>query len=177
MWSPKTLTPEQQQERRLTATRLLQSGQLTQGQVAREIGVSRQSVSRWAQQLTSVGGQALCRRPHTGRNPSLSVAQWQTVLTTLRAGAQASGFPTERWTLARIQSVISGRFGVRYNAHYLSERLHALGWSVQVPEVTARERNEALVQAWLRDDWPRIKKKRIVKERKSPSWTRSASRS
>jgi len=134
-------------ERRLAAVPLLQESTLSQSEIARTLGVSRQSVCRWARQLDASGKPGLAPRRHTGRPSYLSAEQWQMVLATLRNGAQAAGFPTERWTLSRIAQVIEKQFGVHYNANYLSVRLHSLGWSVQVPDVTARERNEELVQA------------------------------
>ena len=165
------------EERRLSAMSLLRGGDLSQGEIARTLGVSRQSVSRWSQALRSAGESGLSIHRPPGRPPLVSSAQWQTVFTTLKAGAEASGFSTDRWTLSRIAQVIERLFGVRYNSHYLSKRLHSLGWSVQAPAVAARERDEELVRAWLRGDWPRILKKRGVWEHESPSWTRRASRS
>jgi transposase len=172
MWLPQHLTSSQKEERRLAAASLVQSGvqsgRQSQAQIARELGVSRQIVSRWVKQLQSGGTQALLHRRPSGRPACLTSSQWQAVLSILREGAQASGFATERWTLLRIAQMIKKRFGVSYHPHYLSERLHALGWSVQTPEVVARERDEQLVQAWLRGDWPRILKKRNASERRSP---------
>lgn len=158
MWQPSNLTPEQKEERRLVAVALLQSGRMSQAQIARHLGVSRRTISIWARHITEGGKDALRRRVHPGRKPRLDAKQWQQVLDTLQQGAQAAGFPTERWTLSRIQSVILDQFGVHYNAHYLSERLHRLDWSVQEPAAPARERNDQLVEAWLKGDWPRIKK-------------------
>lgn len=158
MWQPSNLTPEQREERRLVAAALLQAGHLSQAQIARHLGVSRRTVSIWARQLTEGGEEALHRRLHAGRKPRLDATQWQQLLQTLHQGAQAAGFPTERWTLVRIQSVIAQQFGVHYNAHYLSACLHRLHWSVQQPATPARERSDLLVQAWLQGDWPRIKK-------------------
>src|SRR5262245_65379724 len=51
MWQPQRLTPEQLEERRLEAGRLLRAGQLSQAEIARHLGVSRTAVSRWAQRL------------------------------------------------------------------------------------------------------------------------------
>ena|SRR5437868_2847516 len=158
MWQPRNLTPEQKEERRLAAAHLLQTGQSSHAQIARQFGVSRRTVIRWGHQLAAGGEKALCRRVQTGRKPRLDAPQWQQVLATLQQGGQAAGFPTERWTLARIQSVIVQQFGVVYNAHYLSQRLHGLGWSAQEPGVSPQERSEMLVEAWLKGDWPRIKK-------------------
>ncbi len=158
MWQPRNLTPAQKEERRLAAARLLQTGQYSHTQIARDFGVSRRTVLRWAYQLRAGGEKALHRRVPTGRKPRLEAQQWQQVLDTLQQGAQAAGFPTQRWTLSRIQSVILQQFGVRYNAHYLGKCLHRLNWSVQEPAAPARERSDLLVEAWLKGDWPRIKK-------------------
>jgi transposase len=89
----------------------------------------------------------------------LGAQQWQELLDILAQGATRSGFATERWTLPRIRAVIERRFGVTYHADYLSVRLRDLGWTVQVPAVRARERDEELIRAWLDRDWPRIKKR------------------
>ncbi len=159
MWQPSKLTTQQKEERRREAARLLQQG-WSPTAVARHLRVNRKTVYRWMQRLAQGGVRALDSQPKPGRKPRLTTQQWQQVLDMLQQGAQAAGFATERWTLARIQRVVRQKFGVQYNARYLSERLHRLGWSVQKPAVYARERSDELVQAWLRGDWPRIQKKR-----------------
>lgn len=98
-------------------------------------------------------------RPKSGRPPRLAPQQWQDLLKILEEGAIHSGFQTERWTLPRIRDVIAHRFGVNYHPAYLSVKLRELGWSVQIPEVQARERDEALIRTWIERDWPRIKKR------------------
>jgi transposase len=171
MWHPKHLTRNQREERRLEAGRLLQTGQLSYAEIARRLGVSRMAVSTWARQLHQRQGDmtSLHTRPIPGRPARLSAEQWQRVLAVLQQGALQAGFDTERWTLLRIRAVILVAFGVRYHAHYLARRLRALGWSPQQPAVYARERDEALVQAWLTHDWPHIKKRLSAKGRKSCS--------
>lgn len=165
MWQPKRLTTQQKYERRLTAARLLQEGQMSQAQIARHLGVHRQSVSRWAQQLEQGGLQVLRCRDKVGRKPHLDASQWQQVLNLLQEGAQAAGFTTERWTLWRIQWLIQEKFEVCYNTNYLSQKLHQLGWSTQKPAVYARERSDELVQAWLKGGWPRIQQRLSTWER------------
>jgi transposase len=161
MWRPRKLTPEQLEERRLEAGRLLRAGRLSQSEIARRLGVSRMAVSQWAKRLRDSphGFATLRRRPKSGRPPRLTTPQWRQLLEILRRGAIRSGFETERWTLPRVRDVIQRRFGVTYHAHYLSARLKDLGWSAQVPAVRARERDEDVIRAWLDRDWPRIKKK------------------
>jgi transposase len=158
MWQPSKLTTQQKEERRQEAARLLQQGWAPTA-VARYMRVNRKTVYRWSQRLARGGIRALASQPKPGRKPRLTPQQWQQVLDVLQQGAQAAGFETQRWTLSRIQRVVRQEFGVRYNARYLSERLHRLGWSVQKPAVYARERSDELVEAWLRGDWPRIQKK------------------
>lgn len=161
IWRPRHLTRTQREERRLEAARLLQTGQLSQAEIARRMGVSRMAVSKWAKQLRQHRNDpaSLRRRPVPGRPSRLAAAQWQHVLQRLAQGALRAGFETERWTLQRIRALIVVEFGVHSHAHYLACRLKALGWSPQEPAVYARERDDALVQAWLTRDWRRIKKK------------------
>src|ERR671917_1491742 len=176
IWRPRHLTRSQLEERRLEAGRLLQAGQLSHADIARRLGVSRMAVSTWAQQLRQHQGDigSLHTQPIPGRPARLSVEQWQRVLAVLKEGALKAGFDTDRWTLLRIRAVILVTFGVRYHAHYLARRLKALGWSAQQPAVYARERDDALVQAWLTHDWPQIKKRLAANKRKSSSWMKPA---
>lgn len=161
MWQPRKLTAEQLEERRLEAGRLLRAGRLSQIQIARRLGVSRAAVSQWAHPLRRCpkGLAPLLRRPKPGRPSRLTAKQWQELLAILKEGAVQSGFDTERWTMPRVRAVIRRRWGVTYHADYLSIRLRALGWTPQVPDVEAAERDEELIRAWLHRDWPRIKKK------------------
>ena len=171
IWRPKHLTRSQREARRLEAGRLLQAGQLSYADIARRFGVSRMAVSTWARQLYQHQGDMASLHTHAipGRPARLRPEQWQRVLAVLKEGALKAGFDTDRWTLRRIRAVILVAFGVRYHAHDLSRRLKALGWSPQQPAVYARERDDALVQAWLTHDWPRMKKRLAANRRRSCS--------
>src|SRR5207253_7293616 len=113
--------------------------------------------TQWRQRVDRDGRRARRRRRPSGRTARLSAAQWDQLVTLLQQGAGAAGFETERWTLRRIARVIARTFGVRYHFRSLGRALHARGWSPQRPRPQARERDEALIAAWLRRDWPRIK--------------------
>ena len=69
VWRPAHLTPEQMEERRLAAARLLRQGRLSQAEIARQLGVSRASVCRWAATLAQEGRRGLEARPIPGRSP------------------------------------------------------------------------------------------------------------
>jgi transposase len=175
-WSPSRLTPAQLEARRFEAVRLLRAGKLKPAEIARALGVSRQSVHRWQQTLAETGRAGLKRRPHTGRPPTLTAKQWQRLARILANGATAAGFDTERWTLRRIAAVADQRLRVRYHFRSFSRVLRARGWSPQRPTTRALERNEALIAAWLRRDWPRLKKGLVEAGASLPSWTKQVTR-
>jgi transposase len=176
MWHPTRLTRAQLEERRLAAGRMLRARRRSQAEIARELGVSRASVTRWKQRLAAAGLRGLrCRRP-PGRPPHLTTAQWGRLFRVLDRGAVGAGFDTERWTLRRIAAVIERTFGVRYHIGALSRALRARRWSPQRPLPQAKERDDALVAAWLRRDWPRIKRGLAAPGERLPSWTRRVTR-
>lgn len=160
----------QREERRLEAGQLLRTTDLSQAAIARIVGVSRTAVTKWKQQIKQLrhGLAGLKNRPRSGRPPRLTAQQWRAVLRQLKRGAQAFGYETERWTLDRIQQLIKQEYGVIYNANYLGDKLRRLGWSPQQPAVYAKERDEELIAAWLRQDWPRIKKSAAARRKHHP---------
>jgi len=158
IWQPLLLTRQQKEERRVAGGRLLQAGHLSQAEIARRLGVSRATVNTWAKQLAAGGLRQLRQRQSAGRPSKLTPAQRRTLVRHLKRGALAAGFPTARWTLARVQRLIEREFRVTYHPKYLNRLLRQLGWTPQVPLPRARERDEALIRAWLTQDWPRIKK-------------------
>lgn len=157
-WKPSRLTREQMEERRLEGGRLLKAGKLPQAEIARRLGVSRMTVSDWAQQVRAGGLHRLRRRKPSGRPSKLTLQQQKALKRILRHGALAAGFDTDRWTLRRVQWVIKHEFGIAYHPNYLNRLLRRLGFSPQQPLPRAAERDDELVKAWLTRDWPRIKK-------------------
>jgi transposase len=175
-WQPQQLTRAQLEERRLAAARLLRDRQLSQAAIARELGVSRASVTRWQRRLADGGLRGLQRCPPSGRPSHLSAAQWRQLFVLLERGPMAAGFATERWTLRRIAVLIERSFGVRYHFRALGRALQARDWTPQQPVPRAKERDEVLIAAWLRRDWPRIKKGLAAAGGRLPSWTRRGTR-
>jgi transposase len=164
-WQPKNLTRKQMSERRTEGVRLLQAGKMSQAQIARHLGVSEATVSKWKKKLGQGGPAALRARKASGRPPKLSAAEKEKLVDMLEQGALAAGFATEQWTQARVKKLIGREFGVHYHRDYISRLLHGLGWSVQKPDPRAMERDEELIRAWLEQDWPRIKKSAAARRR------------
>ncbi len=158
-WKPSRLTRSQMEERRLAGARLLGEGKLSQAKIARELGVDKSTVSQWRTILERTGVEGLKARISGGRPPRLSEQGQQQLLADLRKGAQAHGYPDERWTLSRIAAVLRDSQGIRYDPDHLSVVMRRLGWSVQRPQSKAALRDEQKTQTWLETTLPEELKK------------------
>jgi transposase len=145
------------ERRRRRGARLLAAGE-SQAEVARRVGVSRQTVMRWDRAREEGGMEALRRASHFGRPERLSTAQRQELVGLLKEGALSAGFPTELWTLPRIGQLIEAKFAVKMVDSSVWRLLGRLGWSVQRPAGQARERDERAVRTWKAKRWPELKK-------------------
>jgi transposase len=160
IWKPSTLTRKQMTERRRQGGRWLKRTAMRKAEIARRLGVSRTTVSKWAKQMRRGGLRALHPHRASGRPRKLTHAQERELKRLLRRGALRAGFRPDRWTLPRIQKLIRRKFHVKYHPNYLNRLLARLGFSLQQPLPHARERDEAVIRAWLTHAWPHIKKKR-----------------
>ena len=127
--------------------------------VARMLGVDRRSVRRWKAAHRRRGAKGIEARPTPGRPPKLDRRQRARLERLLLKGARAAGYESDLWTCPRIAEVISEQFGVIYHRDHIGRLLRSLGWSPQRPQRRALERNEERIRGWIREDWPRIKKK------------------
>lgn len=127
-------------------------------EVARAVGSSPSSVTRWKEVIRKHGVEGLKAKPASGRPPRLSLGQKKKLVKILLRGAVTSGYRTDLWTCKRVAEVIEHHFEVRHHPHHVWAILRSLGWSCQKPERQARERDEKAVEKWRRQDWPRIKK-------------------
>ncbi len=96
------------EQRRLLGARLLQQG-VPQAEVARRVGVHRQSVSRWAQQLQRGGQRALKKAGRAGRRPRLRREDLRRIERGLKRGPQALGYETSLWTSWRVAHLMLER--------------------------------------------------------------------
>lgn len=151
------------EERRFSAFRLLAKG-LSEAEVARQVGVHRQSVNRWAQQIERHGREGLRKAARAGRKCRLSETNLKKLESRLKQGPQALGYETNLWTLERVAKLIERDFGVEYHPGHVGWLLGKLGWSCQRPTGRAIERDEGAIQRWKKRDWPKLKKKPSKKD-------------
>jgi|SRR5437870_11518615 len=160
------------EQRRLRGARLLKSG-IPQSEVARQVRVHRQSVSRWAQRLEAGGLSGLRRAARAGRKPRLSAEDLKKIQRGLKRGPETLGYETGLWTAWRVAHLIEEECGVRYHASQAWRILRQLGWSCQRPVGRALERNEKKIRWWKQKRWPEIKKKPGEKAVRSSSSTKA----
>ena len=161
MGNPKGVTRdfEQLESRRLKAARLFDRGR-SQGEVARQLGVHRQSVSRWHQAWKAQGTKALRKAGRAGRKPRLQPAQLALLGQGLKQGPEVLGYGTGLWTTWRVADLIERQTGQRFHPGHVWRILQSLGWSCQRPTGRAIQRDEPAIRRWKRVRWPEIKKKR-----------------
>jgi transposase len=114
------------QARRFRAARLFSAGKRSQAEIARELHISRQSVSRWFEAWGQDKPNWIRGSGRAGRRSKLDGAQLKQVDKALRQGAQAHGFGTDLWTLPRVAAVIERTTGVHYHPGHVWKILEAM---------------------------------------------------
>jgi transposase len=100
---------------RMQAGALFAAGH-AQAEVAHQLGVARQLVSRWHARWRQDGLPALRSAGPTGPGPRLSDAQLAAIDQALRQGARVHGLDTGHWTLDRVWKLL------RHRLHYRLQR-------------------------------------------------------
>jgi transposase len=163
---------EKLEQRRLQAADLLRQG-VHQAEVARRVGVHRQSVSRWAEELKRGGKRALRMAGRAGRRPRLRSEDLRRIEKGLKRGPKALGHETGMWTAWRVAHLIEFECRVKYHPTQAWRILRRLGWSCQRPTGRALERGEEKIRKWKQKRWPEIKKKLKTSSARSFSSTRA----
>ncbi|MEV6150584.1 winged helix-turn-helix domain-containing protein [Nonomuraea sp. NPDC052129] len=167
-------TPAEQERRerlRLQTAQRFEDGESTRD-IARELRVSERSVGRWRAAWQRGGIDALRSQGPVSRE-KLTAAQWARLEAELARGPLTHGFADDqRWTLARIKTLIGRLFHLGYTIEGVGKLLHRHGWSVQVPVQRALERDEEAITAWKEQVWPAVKPPRRTWAPTSASKTR-----
>ena len=145
-------------KKRVLAGRLLLKGKKP-SEVARAVGVGRQTIYTWKGLLDEGGIDALRSAPSRGRPPRLDEAALDGLRQALSQKPTEHGFGTELWTLKRVGVIIQRMHKVKFGQTQIWRLLGAMGFSAQKPERRALERNEEVVRGWKRGTWPVLKKK------------------
>jgi transposase len=146
--------------RRELAARLSEAGH-DSGEIAEVLEADVRSVQRWLRAVR-LDPASLAAQAHPGPPPRLSDAQTRRVLSWLDHDATEFGFANAWWTAPRLASVLRREMGVAMNPRYLNDWARRHGVTPQAPHRVPRERDQALIDGWVRHQWPRIKKRRGI---------------
>jgi putative transposase len=128
------------------------------GEIARALAVTRKSVNEWKRAWRVGGIEALASKGPGGSTCRLDEVQLKTLAQVLDEGPAVRGWTEDqRWTLARVTTVIFELFRVRYTPRGVSYLLHRIGWTPQIPQRVAAERDDEKVATWVKETWPHIK--------------------
>lgn len=132
--------------RRLQGVRMLRRG-ISQSEVARRLGVSRQSVFAWAKldEIDKMGW----RSSPLGRPPLLDKKDRSDLRRMLRKGGLRNGLPKDRWTLDSVAKLIESDFGLKCNRTLAMRLLKELGFSCERPNPD----NVLNLNRWQRLGW------------------------
>jgi len=126
--------------------------------VARALGINRSTMYGWLAQYRRGGWGALKAKPLFGRPPKLDgkKLKWVYDTVTLKNPLQLK-FPFALWTREMVATVIKDKFNITLSRVSVGRLLAQLGITCQKPLHRALERDETLVQQWLKKEFPRIK--------------------
>jgi len=152
-------TAAELEARRIAAVRRVDEG-WAQKDVAAFLGVHPVTVAKWVARHRADKDNGLAAKPTPGRPPFLTDTQERKVLGWLAESPTKHGFATDLWTARRVAELILQKFGVRFHPNYLREWLTKRNYTPQKPTRRARQRDQAAIDRWVAEDWPRIQKRR-----------------
>jgi transposase len=146
------------EEMRMRTVKRIQDGE-SPAIIARVLAVDRSTVYGWLARYRRGGWNGLKAKPLSGRPPKLDGKMLRRVYDTVtKKNPLQLKFAFALWTRAMVAKLIKDKFRIVLSAVSVGRLLARLGITCQKPLHRAQERDEALVQQWLKKDYPEIRK-------------------
>ena len=147
-------------DRRLRAILLVGVDHYTQEAAAAILEVDPNSITRWVMAYVAKGIDGLRLKKKEGRKPRLTERQMWLLGRWIEQGPEEFGLDTGLWTGPIVRDVIERKFHITFSVEQVRRILNKLGFSLQYPKQVLSEASLAAQKRWLRNELPRIKKKR-----------------
>ena len=125
--------------------------------VARALGINRSTMYSWLAQYRRGGWGALKAKPLFGRPPKLDGKKLAWIYRVVTKSPLQMKFEFALWTREMVALVIKRQFNITLSPASVGRLLAQLGITCQKPLHRAFEQDAALVQQWLKTEYPRIK--------------------
>jgi len=127
--------------------------------VTRTFGVTRAAMYGWLARYRAGGWGALDACKRGGRPAKLSGKQIAWIYNAVTLGdPRQYAFPFALWTSKMLQSIIAKHLGVALSKASVCRLLNQMGLSAQRPLWRAYQQNPELVDRWLKEEFPRIRR-------------------
>ena len=161
----RTLKPAAQAEKRRIAMSMREAGD-SFSDIGRALGVHYMTVSGWWDRYQAGGLAALAvrtRGPRPGVHRRLTPRQEQAIQRAITdTTPDQLKLPFALWTRAAIAQLIQQRFGVALPVRTMGHYLHRWGFTAQKPIKRAYEQRPEAIAAWLKTEYPRIKRRALA---------------
>jgi transposase len=132
---------------------------VTQIEVARIFGVTRQAVGKWVKAYREGGEKALAEK-RRGRPRGGSLLPWQAAQiakTVVDRTPEQLKLPFYLWTREAVARLVERRFGIQLSVWTIGRYLSRWKFTPQKPMRRAYERDTGAVQKWIEVDYPSIR--------------------
>src|ERR1700676_1113350 len=145
------------EQMRMRAVKRIQDGESPEI-IARVLGVDRSTVYGWLARYRRGGWNGLKAKPLSGRPPKVDgkKLRWVYGMVTKKIPLQLK-FAFALWTREMVAKLIKDKFKITLSLVSVGRLLAQLGITCQKPLHRALERDEALVQQWLKEEYRKIK--------------------